>query len=103
MERQSSSDMRTAFPRFPVITIGSCVNEASSIRRYNFDLASVADNVGMIPLDIFTIMYVLAYVLSSIFLAEQRVSPGPEAARLLVSAAGAPFVWTCQGRILNAE
>ena len=51
MARQSFSEIRTAFPRLPVIMIGSCVIDVSSISRYNFVLASVADNVGMVHLN----------------------------------------------------
>jgi len=42
---QSSSEIRTAFQLFPVMTTGSCVSAASSINQYSFDLASVAFSI----------------------------------------------------------
>ena len=39
---QSSSEISTALPLFPVITTGWCVSAASSIRLYSLALASVA-------------------------------------------------------------
>lgn len=41
IERQSSSETRTALPRLPVMTIGSCDVAVSSISLYSLDLASV--------------------------------------------------------------
>lgn len=69
IERQSSSETRTALPRLPVMTIGSCDVAVSSISLCSPDLASVAVMVGMgsphccivLPVE----QYVMAYVMSS--------------------------------------
>ena len=75
IDRQSSSDTSTALPRFPVMTIGSWEEEASSISRYNFDLASVAVKVGMsilksnsvLPLIIrFSVRFVKVFIITDV-------------------------------------